>query len=115
MHGHHISNITRLALEELWRDDGFSSRARGAALAADDIRELLRVSPVHFVVADIGRSPQWIPPHESYRYWKTEVQPHFAVPDSRVSLDEFPDSYAYFASGWGEDAGKPIIVLEKHH
>ena len=107
--------ITRLPLEELWRDDGFSSSARGADVSADDIRALLRAGPVHFVVADCGKRPQWIPPRESYRYWKTEVQPHLAAPDARVYLEQFPDQYAYFAKRWGEDAGVPIIVLEKAH
>ncbi|HVF70472.1 MAG TPA: hypothetical protein VM940_02590 [Chthoniobacterales bacterium] len=107
--------ITRLPLEELWRDDAFSSRVRGAALSADDIIALLRAGPVHFVVADVGERPQWIPPQESYRYWKSEVQPHLAAPGSRVYLDQLPDSYAYFATAWGEDAGIPIVVLEKPH
>jgi hypothetical protein len=107
--------ITRLPLEELWREDGFSSKARGACLSADDVRGLLRAGPVHFVVADGGKRPQWIPPRESYRYWKTEVQPHLASPDPRIYLEQFPDEYAYSATRWGEDAGVPIVVLEKQH
>jgi hypothetical protein len=107
--------ITRLPLDELWRDDGFFSAERGAPLAADDIRALLRAGPVHFVVADVGKQPQWIPPRESYRCWKGEVQPHLAAPDSPVYVEHFPDSYAYFAIHYGEDAGIPIIVLEKSH
>jgi hypothetical protein len=107
--------ITRLPLEELWRDDGFSSAGRGAPLAAEDIRALLRAGPVHFVVADVGKRPSWVPAAESYRYWKSEVHPHLAAPDSRVYLEQFPESYAYFASAWGEDGGIPIIVLEKSH
>ncbi|SRR6266508_3569595 len=107
--------ITRLPLEKLWRDDGFSSAERCGLLAADDIRSLLRAGPVHFVVADVGKHPQWIPPEESHRYWKSEVQPHLAAPDSRIYREQFADRYAYFAVGWGEDAGVPIVVLEKSH
>ena len=107
--------ITRLPLEELWRDDGFSSKARGACLSADDVRGLLRAGPVHFVVAEVGKSPQWIPARESYRYWKTELQPHLVPPDACIYLEQFPGEYAYSATRWGEDAGVPVVVLEKAH
>ena len=107
--------ITELPLQELWRDDGFSSTARGAWLSGDDIRGLLRAGPVYFVVADCGKHPQWVPSRESYRYWKTEVQPHLAAPDTRIYLEQFPDHYAYSAIRWAEHAGVPIIVLEKAH
>jgi hypothetical protein len=107
--------ITRLPLQELWRADGFASASRGESVTADDIRALLRSAPVHFVIAALGSVPQWIPPRESYHFWKADVQPHLAAPDSKVYLEEFPDGYAYFATHWGEDGGLPIIVLEKHH
>jgi len=106
--------VTRLP-QELWRDDGFSSIARGASLSADDIKALLRSGPVHFIVADVGSPQQWIPPREAYRYWKTEVRPHLVAPNSPVDLERFSDGHAYFASAWGQDAGIPIILLEKPH
>jgi hypothetical protein len=104
-----------MPLEELWRDDGFSSTARGVSLFADAVRVFLCRGSVHFVVADVGKSPQWIPPRESYHYWKREVESHLVAPESCSPLEEFPDNYLYFATLWGEDAGVPVILLEKRH
>ena len=107
--------ITELPLQELWRDGHILSASRGDSLAGDDIRALLRSAPIHFVVAELGSAPEWIPARGCYDFWKSEVQPHLAAADSRLYLDEFPHGYAYFATSWGEDAGTPIIVLEKQH
>ena len=107
--------ITQLPLQELWRDDHILPASRGESLAGDDIRALLRSAPIHFVVAALGSAPEWILARECYDFWKSEVQPHLAAPDSRVYLDQFPDGYAYLATRWGEEASTPIIVLEKQH
>ena len=107
--------ITRLPLQQLWRDDGSVSDGREASLSAPEIKELLGAGPVHFVVADVGFPPAWTPARESYRFWKNDVQPHLVEPDAPVSPEDWPGEYVYFASRWGDDAGVPIIVLEKHH
>ena len=107
--------VTQLPLTELWRDDGFTTTWRVRWLTADDITSLLRAGRVQFVVADVGVSPRWIPLGECYDFWKREAQPHLAAPESRASLDDFPDGYCYFASEWSSRDGTPIIVCERHH
>ena len=110
-----LKAVTQIPLTELWRDDGFSTTSRVRWLTADDIASLLRAGRVQFVVADVGVSPCWIPLVECYDFWKTEAQLHLASPESRASLDDFPDSYCYFASEWSSRDGTPIIVCERHH
>lgn len=108
--------VTRLPLQELWREDGFTTRARDRPLSADDITSLLRLGRVQFVVVDVGVSPRWIPLQECYDFWKGDPQTHLVAPNANVHLEECPDGYFYFASEWsGRDAAAPIVVLEKHH
>jgi len=61
----HLRVVTRLPLRELWRDDGFSTTARGKRLTTEDVRQSLRSGRVQFVVADVGAAAKWIPPSES--------------------------------------------------
>jgi hypothetical protein len=70
---------------------------------------------VRFVIADVGEALVWVPNNESYDFWKEEVKPHLAAPESRVHLEEFPDNYCYFASEWKSYEGETIIVLSKAH
>jgi len=107
--------VTQIPLAELWRDDGFTTTSRVRWLTADDITILLRTGRVQFVVADVGASPRWIPLGQCHDFWKRDALPHLAAPESRASLDDFPDSYCYFASEWSSKDGTPIIVCEKHH
>lgn len=107
--------ITQIPLIELWRDDGLFTTSRGRWLTADDITSLLRAGNVQFVVADVGLSPRWVPLGECYNFWKREAEPHLAAPESRASLDDFPDGYCYFASEWSSRDSAPIIVCERHH
>lgn len=107
--------VTQTPIKELGREDGFATTSRVRCLTADDIASLLRVGPVQFVVADVGVPLRWIPLSHCYDYWKREVHPHLAAPDSRTSLDGFPDCYCYFASEWGLQDGASIILCERHH
>ncbi len=107
--------VTHLPLQELWRDDGFSTTARDRSLTQEDVRSLLASGPVQFVVVDVGAAPRWIPARECFHFWKTEAKPHLAS-EERVSLQDFPGEYCYFASQWDSiERSAPIIVLEKHH
>ena len=107
--------ITQLPLQELWRDDGFTTTTRLRWLAANDIREMLRAGTVQFVVADLAAKPLWVDRRDCYDFWKTEVKPHLAEGD-RIVLEDFPDEYCYVASEWSNREGEPpIVVLEKHH
>jgi hypothetical protein len=108
--------VTRLPLQELWRNDGFATTSQIRSLKAEEIVGLLRVGRVQFVIADVGTLPQWITPAEGYDFWKSEAEPHFADPELRVNLDKFPGGYCYFASEWSsDDKTIPVVVCEKHH
>lgn len=108
--------VTRLPLQELWREDGFTTQERGRSLALEDVRGLLRLGRVQFVVVDLGYSPRWIPIQECYEFWKNDAQTHLASPNAELCLEDCPDGYFFIASEWsGRDAGAPIVVLEKCH
>ena len=106
--------VTRLPLEELWRETGVVTASRGRFLTKDDIAALLRNGLVQFVVADLGNSLQWIGLQDCYPFWKNEVKPHIA--GERAVLEEFPGEYCYFAWKWDTATeAAPIVVLEKSH
>src|SRR5215831_12860028 len=106
--------VTRLPLEELWREAGVITASRSRSLTKDDIAALLRNGLVQFVVADVGKPLQWIGLQDCYPFWKKEVKPHIA--SERTVLEEFPDEYCYFAWKWDTAAeAAAIVVLEKSH
>ncbi len=107
--------ITVIPIHELWDDRGTVHASRSRDLAADELRELLRRGPLRFVVASVGLKPRWLPEPDCFSFWKTEVKPHLATPGTPASLDEFPESYCYFASEWMPANGSPIVLLEKAH
>ncbi len=107
--------ITVAPIHELWNDRGTVNATRSHDLAADEIRELLRRGPLRFVVVTVGSKPRWLPEPDCFAFWKTEVNPHLATPGTQASLDDFPDSYCYFASEWTPASGSPIVVLEMAH
>lgn len=106
--------VTHLPLRELWRDDGFSTTARGKSLTHDEVRVFLKSGPVQFVVVDVGIAPRWIRPSECFDFWKKEVKRHLAS-GGKAYLNEFPGEYCYFASQWEAETTTPIVLLEKAH
>jgi hypothetical protein len=114
--GPKLKVVTRLPLEEVWREDGLpASTQKMRLLHAQDIANLLRVGPVNFVVADIGMPLRWIDSTDCYKFWNTEIKAHLADPDQRCALDDFPGGYFYFASEWRGKEIFPIVVVERHH
>jgi hypothetical protein len=107
--------ITELPLRELWDEFGPVVATEVRDLSVAEIAGLLRGGNVRFVVADVGSKPAWIPPAETFRFWKEEVKPHLAEPGLRASLPDFPEEYCYFASEWRDNRGFPIIVLQRRH
>ena len=105
--------VTRIPLTELWNETGSVPAAESRDLAAEDIRALLRIGPVRFVVADVGRPLQWVPAAECFRFWNGEVQSRVAK--ARAALEDFPGGYCYFASEWSPLDGPPIVVLAVAH
>ena len=81
--------VTRLPLVELWHPDGTVLHKRMRHLATEDIAELLRAGEVEFAVVDLDKPLSWIAPPECFAFWKTEVKPDLAAPDSWLSLEAF--------------------------
>ena len=104
--------VITIPLHELWRNDGSVTSPRGKWLTEDDIQGLLRLGPVHFVVADVGLPLSWVQPKDCHNFWNEEVKPHLAPPNSRFFLDDYPGGYCYIASAWNKGE---IVVLEMHH
>jgi len=102
--------VTQLPLRGLWRDNSSIEAFRGGALSSSDIRELLRLGPVQFIVVDVGLKPRWIELGDCYRFWMDEVQHHLAEPDTR---DAKNGVYQYWAVEWhSQEVDNPIVVLE---
>jgi hypothetical protein len=107
--------VGRLPLEELWNEHDILRLDRGRSLSEREIVDLLRTVRPHFVVADVGETLRWVEPDDCYQFWKTEVKPHLAKPNSHFQLEDFPGQYCFAASDWGVLNAVPIIVLERFH
>ena len=106
--------VSQIPVEKLWTDKENIDASRNGYLTSDEIKMLLRDSPVQFIVADIGHKLEWISLDSSFDFWKVEVKPHLA--DHFQNFENFPDSYAYVASAWtGAIASNLVILLEKYH
>ena len=107
--------VTSLPVATLWREDGEIQARSVTRLTDGDIRSLLGLGPVHFVVADVGTPLRWIPTSGAFDFWKSEVCSRLASSEC-IALDSFPGGLAYVASRW-ETPGSPdpIVLLEAHH
>lgn len=111
-----LRKVAQIPLNELWRADGSIVRSRVRALGSNEIVSLLREGQIEFVIADVGQHLRWIAPEDCFDFWKTEVKPHLAEPDSSIALDSFAGMYSYVASQWKDvSAQTPIVLLERHH
>ena len=102
-------------IEAIWDDDGLVATRRLRALTLEDIRSLLRLGAVRFVVADVGKPFRWVAEADRFTFWRNEVQPHLGAPDLAIDLDTLPDARAYLASEWAPLAGPPVVLLEAYH
>ncbi|WP_309707320.1 hypothetical protein [Armatimonas sp.] len=110
------ARVSSMPLERLWHGTEFLETSRLRAVGADDIRNLLRLGPVQFVIANISDPLYWVPLEERYTFWKNELDPHLVPLNNGVRPEDFPDAYCYFASEWSSTEGKPVIlVCEKCH
>ena len=108
--------VTQIPLQDLWRDDGFTTTSSSHWLGGADIATLLQGGPVQFVVADVGLCLRWIPVIDCFRFWRDQVKPHLAPPELAVRLSDFPGEYFYRARQWAaSEVTPPIVCLELHH
>ena len=106
--------ITTIPLNTLWTNETEIQAQRTAYVTRNDIRLLLKETPVQFIVADVGHKLKWIDSHHCFDFWKAEAT-HIAENPERVDLGDFVDNYAYVASLWTGRQDIPIVLLEKVH
>ncbi len=103
-------------LDELWNDRGVVNASAGEWLTMPAIAQLLRLGPVHFVIADPGLPLRWIDLVGCHRFWKHDVKPHLVHPGTTARREDLPGEYFYLAQRWlPADASAPIVVLFRHH
>ncbi len=107
--------VGNLPLQELWNDQDIVPVKRGRSISERDIADLLRYGPVQFVIGDVGLKLRWVDPVKCYQFWKKEVKPRLAEPNSHFRLEDFQDQYCFLASEWGVLGTIPIVVLERFH
>ena len=112
-----VRQVTRTPLPEVWTEAGeVVATEQEADLGEAELRELLRLGPVQFVVANVGAPLRWVPESETFEFWKSEVRPRLADPsEDGHYLDDFPDSYFYHATRWRWSGAAALVVLEMHH
>lgn len=107
-----LRRVTRLPLTELWDDSGTrAGRVVRDDLSEDEVRQLLRRSPIQFVEIRMSERPNWVPLEERFRFWKERLQPRLTQwgRDGRIYTDELP---VYVASEWElEGTPTPIVVV----
>jgi hypothetical protein len=73
--------VTCAPLAELWNDGGPMDARRLNWIGDMEIVDLLR-EEASFVVADVGHPLRRIQVADRFTFWKKEVQPHLAPPDT---------------------------------
>jgi hypothetical protein len=107
--------VTRLPLSELWRDQQVLPARRKGHLTRDDVRDLHRIGPIQFVIANIGDPLRWVPLEDCYKFFKSEISEHLVDNPDAIFLDEFKNNFAYCAIRWDCPDYPAIVVLEKFH
>ena len=107
--------VVRTPITELWNEAGLVAARKLRHLSTPEIATILRIGPVQFVVADVGKPIHWVPLESCFGFWKAELKSRVLEPNSSVSLEDFPGEHAYSASLWETDGNQPVVVLEKHH
>jgi hypothetical protein len=106
--------VTSLPLAELWDAAGTLQASKKRYLGSEDIKSLLRVGPIRFVVANVGDKLEWIEAKDCYSFWKQDVSQRLGA-EGKVHLEDYPGQYFYFASEWRAESGETIVLLEKQH
>jgi len=107
--------VTILPLTVIWNDSSEMEATRKHYLTKEQIRLILKETPVEFVVADVGLRLKWVEASQCYSFWKSEAESHIADFVDLIDVNTFPDSFAYMASEWQVNDRIPIILLEKLH
>ena len=103
--------VTTIPMNEIWDDGGAIAARRDRDLWAEDIKSLLRLGPVEFVIAHVGQKLVWKSASECYSFWKDEVLPHCPTDEHAQAPEEFPNCYCYSASQWDCRGREHAVIL----
>ena len=70
--------VIELPLTTLWTDEKELQAKKGGFLNKQAIKDLLKQTPIIFVIADVGSKLKWISSDKCYQFWKEEIQEHIA-------------------------------------
>jgi hypothetical protein len=107
-----------IPLEELWDRQGTILPVRPRSwLSAANVASLLRAATVKFIVVNPGNPLRWIPPEETFTFWKSEVKPRLVDP-SRFdgwSIEDYPGEHCYRAQEWREERNPDVVYIALYH
>jgi hypothetical protein len=107
--------VTLIPLDEIWNDDGPLDARRAEEVGEVDAARLLKAGS-SLLVADVGRSLEWIFGDDRFAFWKSEVKGRLVNPEvGDFRLEDYPGNYCYVATMWKSSSVSPIVVLERHH
>ncbi|QES87374.1 hypothetical protein [Rhizosphaericola mali] len=106
--------VTEIPLEKLWNEKYEIGSQRIRILNKKDIQSIIKVQPIVFAIADVGRKIEWIDLAECFNVWK-KVKSQIVENSNCIQLEDFPENIAYIASEWIDERGATLILLEKYH
>lgn len=92
--------VTKLPIEKLWNENNYIDSTREKNLTKNELINIIKKSPLKFVIADIGHKLKWIPLDKCYKFWKLEIKDNLIKIYDKIELESFPSDYAYLASKW---------------
>ena len=104
-------------MNDLWDIHGLLPLQRHRVINEEQIKNILRESPVQFVFASVGLPLKWIPVEDCYRIWKEEVAKRLVAPNDAEQgfrWEDYPDEMCYVATEW-TGAVPSVILLETYH
>lgn len=110
-------SVLKIPIEKLFDEEQSIELQRLRDLGAVDIKEFLRLGPVRFVVANVGKPLGWISESDSFNFWKIHVVANLLDPkkgSTGFRLDDYPNQFVYAASEW-IGASYIVVLLEMHH
>jgi hypothetical protein len=107
--------VITVPLDFLWSEDGKVRATKGNYLNSKDIRELLKINLVQFVIADVGHKLEWLKIEDCYKLFKNEFSNHIIENPLAIDLPSLKGEYGYLASSWSGEFKTSIVLMEKFH
>jgi hypothetical protein len=110
-----IKIVIEIPLFSIWKGTENLALFRQNYLTKEEVKRIISVGAVHFVIADVGKELMWVEINNCYDFWKSEVKKHISDDYNQIMLENFPGNYVYLASEWKGEIEDTVILLEKLH